>query len=258
MHATHQFFLTERSLYLLVLNGREGGEDQDVEYWLKLIGSFGSESPVLVVLNKIDQHPFDLNYRALQFKYPQVHGFVKTDCKTEAGLPGVRAMFPATWFAIKDELAGMKQNFLSYEKFRELCRANNETDEKAHDDLAGFLHCLGIALNYKDDLRLRDTSVLNPHWVTTGIYKLLNADKLAEHKGVMSMSRPYRREPRSRRLHSAAGQCRLYRVGLLLQEGNDARHRAAREERSRSRAHHRARLRLEERELRATASISQE
>ena len=202
MHATHQFFLTERSLYLLVLNGREGAEDQDAEYWLKLIGSFGSESPILVVLNKIDQHPFDLNYRALQLRYPQVHGFVRTDCKTEAGieelrqriqseidaLPGVRAMFPATWFAIKDKLAGMKENFLSYEKFRELCRANNETDEKAQDDLAGFLHCLGIALNYKDDLRLRDTSVLNPHWVTTGIYKLLNAGKLAEHKGVMCMS----------------------------------------------------------------------
>ena len=202
MHATHQFFLTERSLYLLVLNGREGAEDQDAEYWLKLIGSFGSESPILVVLNKIDQHPFDLNYRALQLRYPQVHGFVRTDCKTEAGieklrqriqseidaLPGVRAMFPATWFAIKDKLAAMKENFLSYEKFRELCRANNETDEKAQDDLAGFLHCLGIALNYKDDLRLRDTSVLNPHWVTTGIYKLLNAGKLAEHKGVMCVS----------------------------------------------------------------------
>jgi internalin A len=32
MHTTHQFFLSERSLYLLVLNGREGGEDMDVEY----------------------------------------------------------------------------------------------------------------------------------------------------------------------------------------------------------------------------------
>jgi Ras of Complex, Roc, domain of DAPkinase/TIR domain len=41
MHATHQFFLTERSLYLLVLNGREGGEDLDAEYWLKHIESFG-------------------------------------------------------------------------------------------------------------------------------------------------------------------------------------------------------------------------
>jgi internalin A len=53
MHATHQFFLTERSLYLLVLNGREGGEDADADYWLRLIESFGGNSPVIVVLNKI-------------------------------------------------------------------------------------------------------------------------------------------------------------------------------------------------------------
>ena len=61
MHATHQFFLTQRSLYLLVLNGREGGEDADADYWLKLITSFGGDSPVIVVLNKIKEHPLDLN-----------------------------------------------------------------------------------------------------------------------------------------------------------------------------------------------------
>ncbi|MBA3240620.1 MAG: leucine-rich repeat domain-containing protein, partial [Acidobacteria bacterium] len=37
MHATHQFFLTERSLYLLVLSGREDLAEADAEYWLKLI-----------------------------------------------------------------------------------------------------------------------------------------------------------------------------------------------------------------------------
>ncbi len=40
MHATHQFFLTERSLYVLVLTGREGNADSDAEYWLKLIDGF--------------------------------------------------------------------------------------------------------------------------------------------------------------------------------------------------------------------------
>src|ERR1044071_9031884 len=80
MHATHQFFLTQRSLYLLVLNGREGGEDVDAEYWLKLIESFGGESPVIVVLNKIKEHPFEVNRRALQQKYPVVREFIKTDC----------------------------------------------------------------------------------------------------------------------------------------------------------------------------------
>lgn len=42
MHATHQFFLSQRSLCLLVLEGRQGAED--AEYWLKLIESFGTES----------------------------------------------------------------------------------------------------------------------------------------------------------------------------------------------------------------------
>ena len=42
---------------------------------------------------------------------------------------------------------------------------------------------MGIALNYKDDLRLRDTHVLNPHWVTNGIYRILNAQELAKSRG---------------------------------------------------------------------------
>jgi internalin A len=202
MHATHQFFLTQRSLYLLTLNGREGGEDYDAEYWLKLIESFAGDSPVIVVLNKIDQHPFDLNYRGLQTKYPQIRGFVKTDCKTQTGIKdlhkeivrvlgemgSVKADFPSAWFAIKDELAGMKENYLSFEQFRAVCRANQETDTKAQEELAGFLHCLGIALNYKDDPRLRDTSVLNPRWVTQGIYRLLNAGQLADNKGVLRLA----------------------------------------------------------------------
>lgn len=47
-HATHQFFLTERSLYLVVLNGRAGAEDEDAEYWLKFVKTFGASSPTIV------------------------------------------------------------------------------------------------------------------------------------------------------------------------------------------------------------------
>ena len=47
MHATHQFFLSKRSLYLLVLDGRK---DERAEYWLRHIEAFGADSPVLVVL----------------------------------------------------------------------------------------------------------------------------------------------------------------------------------------------------------------
>ena len=85
MHATHQFFLTRRSLYLLVLSGREGSANQDAEYWLKLIESFGGESPVLVVLNKQHEHPCEVNQRQLQGKYPFIRGFLKTDCADRLG-----------------------------------------------------------------------------------------------------------------------------------------------------------------------------
>jgi internalin A len=197
MHATHQFFLTQRSLYLLVLNGREGGEDVDADYWLKLITSFGGDSPVIVVMSKIKEHPFDLNRRALQQKYPLIREVVKTDCADGTGiialreaieretdrLEHLRDAFPASWFTIKDQLAKMKKNYLSFDEYCAICAELGEVDSKAQEDLAGYLHTLGIVLNYKDDPRLQDTHVLNPHWVTNGIYKILNAGKLEQQQG---------------------------------------------------------------------------
>ncbi|MEA3212600.1 MAG: internalin [Chthoniobacter sp.] len=202
MHATHQFFLTQRSLYLLVLAGRAGGEDTEAEYWLQLVESFAGESPVIVVLNKISEHPFDLNRRALRQKYPSIREFVRIDCKDGQGLDelhaairrevdrldGLRTKFPGPWFKIKDYLASMAErgeNFLSYEDYAQLCAKHGETDAAAQSQLAGYLHSLGIALNFKDDPRLQDTHVLSPHWVTNGIYKILNWPELEARKGIM-------------------------------------------------------------------------
>jgi internalin A len=203
MHATHQFFLTQRSVYLLVLNGREGGEDADADYWLKLIESFGRESPVIVVLNKIREHAFDVNRRALQQKYPVIREFIRTDCddlpiginelrqaieRETDRLEHLRDAFPASWFDIKEKLAGMEKNYLSFEEYREFCNQNGETERDAQEKLAGYLNNLGIILNYRDDPRLQDTHVLNPHWVTNGIYKILNSDKLEAQKGEVSLN----------------------------------------------------------------------
>ncbi|HKG14500.1 MAG TPA: COR domain-containing protein [Pyrinomonadaceae bacterium] len=201
MHATHQFFLTERSLYLLVLSGREGVEDADAEYWLKLIQSFGGGSPVVLVLNKIKEYQFDVNRNALLRKYPFIRDFIKTDCEDATGIEELRRVveretdrlehlrdaFPRSWFSIKDKLAGMEKNYLSFDEYRNECAKLGEEDPQAQESLAFYLHSLGIALNYKDDPRLKDTHVLNPHWVTSGIYKILNANLLEKKKGEISL-----------------------------------------------------------------------
>ena len=36
-HATHQFFLTDRSLFLLLWNARQGWEQAKLHYWLDII-----------------------------------------------------------------------------------------------------------------------------------------------------------------------------------------------------------------------------
>ncbi|MEZ5302382.1 MAG: hypothetical protein R3F11_17375 [Verrucomicrobiales bacterium] len=41
LHGTHQFFLSSRSSYLLVLTGREGSDEDDAHYWLRMIEERG-------------------------------------------------------------------------------------------------------------------------------------------------------------------------------------------------------------------------
>ncbi|MCP5047931.1 MAG: GTP-binding protein, partial [bacterium] len=78
MHATHQFFLSKRSFYILVLDGRR---DERTEYWLNHIKSFGGDSPVMIVLNKMDENPgFDVNRNFLKGKYPNIKGFYRVSC----------------------------------------------------------------------------------------------------------------------------------------------------------------------------------
>ena len=192
-HAAHQFFFTQQSLYILVLTGRENSERTDAEYWLRLIQAFGTDrasgetSPVIIALNKSKSHPCQVDRNALREKYPFIVDFVDTDCKVGTGistlkhtvektvkrLPAVRLPFPSAWWAIKEELEKKDRDYLNYADFRSLCARLGEADESKQDSLAVILHSLGVALNYADDLRLRDTTILNPHWVTSGIYTLL-------------------------------------------------------------------------------------
>lgn len=146
LHGTHQFFLTERTLYLVVLSGREGREDEDAEYWLTYIDSLGGDSPVIVVLNKSKSHAFDINSRRLEEKFPgRIRGYVATDCEDGTGCDALRQAirrelgqlshvhqeFPTSWFAIKERLSTMTDNFLSYEQFCNLNYAQTESDRAA-------------------------------------------------------------------------------------------------------------------------------
>ncbi|RWX44973.1 hypothetical protein H206_01140 [Candidatus Electrothrix aarhusensis] len=197
MHATHQFFLSRRSLYVLVLDGRR---DERPEYWLRYIESFGGGSPVLVVLNKYDTNPgFDLNRPFLKKKYPFIVDFFRTSCRTNNGIrnfrqalreelgkvPLTRNEWPASWFRAKARLEEMNDPCISYEDCETVCREAGVTGEISQKVLVDFLHDLGIVIHFTE-FDLADNHVLDPKWVTEAVYKIINAPSIAERNGLFS------------------------------------------------------------------------
>ena len=203
MHATHQFFLTKRSLYILVLDARRGEQESRIEYWLKLIRSFAGNSPIIVACNKSDEHQLELDWTGLEKKYPNIRAFIKRmSCQTGEGIRELNQLIErevaklehindpllVSWFAVKTQLEEMEENYISYQDYQELCRSESILDEASQRTLIGFLHDLGIILHFQDHPILEDTNVLNPEWVTKAVYQILNSSKLAQNKGVLDIT----------------------------------------------------------------------
>lgn len=199
MHATHQFFLSRRSIYLIILNARE---EPNPEYWLNHIKSFGGNSPVIIAINKIDENPsYDVNRLFLKEKYPNIIDFIKISCSKNKGIDEIKqslktaiteiknlnVAWSLSWFKVKTHLENMSSNFISYDDFSDLCKSNNIHDYSSQNTLVEYLNDLGVILHFKD-FSLSDTHVLDPEWVTYAVYKIINSKQLAENHGVLKLT----------------------------------------------------------------------
>ena len=213
MHATHQFFLTRRSVYLLVLNSRHNENQSRIDYWLRLIESFGGDSPVIVVCNKSDEEIMNLPWKAYLEKFPRIRHYVKrVSCSdgdgmkevldriaqvVEEDLPHVGEPVPKTWFAVKEALEAQTESgkdYLDRSSFENLCE-DKGVKKDAEGTLLRFLHDLGVVLHFDDAHPMfkkggheMDTKVLNPAWVTAAIYRVINNPDLITAGGHLHLT----------------------------------------------------------------------
>ena len=212
-YETHRFFLTARSLYLVVVSDREE-DDRSVFHWLKTIRNRAPGSPVLVVINKSDEgkpRGLRLDEPGLQEAYPEIIGFLRTSCEdndhsrrsieglrqqivdTVVGseqLKHVRDPIPAPWLQIKDvitELASASA-VLPLSDFQKLCEEGDGViDADEQRSLLRLLHDLGtiIAHGLEPDARAvhREITLLDPNWLTDAIYTILTSTDCAELQG---------------------------------------------------------------------------
>lgn len=208
-HSTHQFFLTKRSLYILVTESRQEDKHEDFYYWLNIIRLLGANSPVLIVLNKFDEPTKDLPILEYRKSFDNIIGYKKVSCKKEFKstieklkleikqiitnknlLPHIGTPLPKVWVTVRVELEELRQsgvNYISMDNYLSICKKKG-MDKKSAFNLSEFFHDLGVILHFKDDLALRETVILNPEWVTKGVYNVLDNEIVKSKYGTFDNS----------------------------------------------------------------------
>jgi internalin A len=158
---------------------------------------------VIIVGNKKDEQPFDINRKLLREKYPNIQAIIETSCSENIGIDELRSaildqvanlkeihdLIPQSWFSVKQQLAAITEDFISYNRYIGICHENKISEEQKQEQLIDLLHRLGLVLNFRDHPILKSTNVLKPEWVTEGIYAMLSDETLKkENKGIFTLA----------------------------------------------------------------------
>jgi hypothetical protein len=206
-HSAHRCFMSSRCLYIYVYDGRIEHNNRP-EYWLEQIRIYGGNSPILFLINKRDDHVPEIERKTLQADYPNILGYHTVDIGNEdlTGLIDFRQLVintvrgnpswnsqevPSGTYRIKQALIkkfkNLKTDYITRGEFNQLASRQNISQEEtalALDDL----HALGICLCYNDvNIGSSGTLVLNPAWITKGIYKIINWGN-DKNKHILSIS----------------------------------------------------------------------
>jgi signal recognition particle receptor subunit beta len=208
-HATHQFFLRSKCLYVIVLVGRaERNPNEEAEYWLEHVRAFGDNAPVLLVGNKADVMPVNLDLTTLKQKFPNIAGFHSLSCTQAKGAfkdefdlfhkkfganlkvlgQNVQHFSPEQFSVLKAiEQEAAQDDFLDERRFDEICKTNGIVMEGpgGRDSLLDIFDKLGIVLHF-EKLPFLSDYVLNPRWLTYGIYTIMYSKEAETAHGRLS------------------------------------------------------------------------
>ena len=194
-HATHQFFLTKRSLYALVADDRK--EDTDFDYWLNVVELLSDNSPLLIIKNEKQDRHREINERQLRGQFTNIKETLATNLSTNRGLPEVLkeikhyvstlphigTALPKTWVKVRETLENDPRNYITLDEYLKICEQNGFSQPKDKLQLSGYLHDLGVCLHFQEDPLLRRTVFLKPSWGTSAVYKVLDNETVIRNLG---------------------------------------------------------------------------
>lgn len=195
-HSTHQFFLTNRSLYLLIWEARTDQHLISFDYWLNIIRLLSNNSPVIIILNKIDERITNIDEKSLKAKFKNIVSFhqvsakngkninqLKTDIGDEIdSLPLIGDKLPKVWLEIRSILESSDSNYISVDKYLTICNQHGLSNKRALF-LSQYFHDIGVFLHFQEDNLLRNILFLKPEWATNAVYKILDSKEVISRDG---------------------------------------------------------------------------
>jgi internalin A len=197
-HATHQFFLTRRSLYLLLSDNR--AENTDFNYWLQVIELLSGNSPLLIVQNERDDRKKDINEAGMKDRFKNIK--FSTSLNIASNKKALRSLLseikhqivklshigtelPKVWVSIRKELENISKNtpYISERKYLDVCEKFGMPEKDRAFFLSDYFHDLGVFLHFRDNAVLKRWIILQPDWGTEAVYKVLDNKTVIERNG---------------------------------------------------------------------------
>ncbi len=200
-HATHQFFLTNRCLFLLAWNARSGYEQGKLYYWLDTLSSLAPESPILLIATQIDEHHPSIPLAELQRQYPQIVGQCEISSKTGQGIDNLRRciaetaaklplmgeMWPTTWLDAAKDIRSLPEKYMATQQLATRMTARGVAADSV-PILTQYLHELGEILCFQENPALNEIAILKPEWVTEHISRVLSSETVKQRAGILTRS----------------------------------------------------------------------
>jgi Leucine-rich repeat (LRR) protein/serine/threonine protein kinase/GTPase SAR1 family protein len=208
-HPTHQFFITNRSTYLIIFNLLDQRTSR-IEYWLKTLKArTDGKCPVVIVGTHRDDKRCDGKYvdsmfasmrRKYSTRFPFVREYVAVSSKTGRGLDKLTEVLvdlarasrsfkniPDSYAKLEKQILQIRTtaNTMSISEFEGV--AISAGVEKADvPSCVGFLHDVGLVLYFNDKTGgLSDLVILDPLWIVNLLSSIITLKHGFVKDGIM-------------------------------------------------------------------------
>lgn len=206
-HATHQFFLTKRSIYVLLDDTRRDNkavQDEGFKYWLEVVDSLSAHSPLLIFQNEKGGRAKSIDEQGIRERFTNVAGVYKGDLSDPASvdrvresielhvqnLPHVGEALPAKWLLVRADLEKLAQSrpYVAEKDYFDVYARHLTLDKERALYLSRYLHDLGVFLHFQDDPLLKRTVVLQNEWATEAVFKVFDSNRVKANFGQFTVA----------------------------------------------------------------------